>query len=287
MGALQAVLFVSQSSDLVHDLFVLHAFLLDLVMGWPYGRAAVLLDEARQPPIGQGLPPCLAGGAVLQRLGGEGDLPNHVATLRAGLARAAMHLEEALLVPFELGRRHAGGTRAPPSLSIPTKAPCSRSSSSRAELGGRLVGRQSCHVERFVGVGVADSGDDRLFHQGVLDVARRRGQSCGERCDTERRVEGVGPRVVERLDGAGGRRRPRVRAASRCPSRSRRTRPRRRRPTRRARGLRPGRPRAAGTRSNHLTHPPRARWMTSHVPAQIGADVLAATLHRRHLATQQ
>src|SRR5664279_3981762 len=63
---------------------------------------ARLLEEAGQPAVGKGPAPGLAGGAVLQRLGGERHLPDGVAAHRAGLAGSPVDLQALLLVALQL-----------------------------------------------------------------------------------------------------------------------------------------------------------------------------------------
>src|SRR5512141_1635418 len=57
-----------------------------------------LLQQTRQPSVGQGLATGLAGGAVLQGRVGEADLAHGVAADRALLAGPAVHGEVGLLL---------------------------------------------------------------------------------------------------------------------------------------------------------------------------------------------
>src|SRR5580692_2091964 len=98
------MLFVGETVDLVHDLFVVHG------NSFSMGRnlrdmdtGTSLAQELRQAPVGERFAPGLARGAVLQRLGGERHLAYDVAALRAGFAGAAVHAHGPLLVALELG----------------------------------------------------------------------------------------------------------------------------------------------------------------------------------------
>src|SRR5579872_369695 len=71
--------------------------------------SAPSLEEAGEPAVGERLAARLAGGTVLQRLGGERDLTDDVAAGGAGLAGTAVHPHGALLVAFELGRAQPDG----------------------------------------------------------------------------------------------------------------------------------------------------------------------------------
>ena len=61
-------------------------------------------QQLGHPPVGQRLAAGLAGGAVLQRGVGEGDLADGVAADRAGQAGAGVHLQPGALLALEGGR---------------------------------------------------------------------------------------------------------------------------------------------------------------------------------------
>ena len=68
-----------------------------------------LLQQLREPPVGELLAAGLAGGAVLQRGVGEGHLGDRVTADIADLALAAVHPQAGLLLALEVLRRQALG----------------------------------------------------------------------------------------------------------------------------------------------------------------------------------
>src|SRR5579862_3737369 len=73
------------------------------------GSRDLSLEQAGQAAVGERLAAGLAGGAVLERGVGEGDLPDRVAADLAGLAGLAVHPQAALLLALEVGGGQARG----------------------------------------------------------------------------------------------------------------------------------------------------------------------------------
>jgi hypothetical protein len=61
---------------------------------------------------------------------------------------------------------------------------------------------QPCRPERFIGVDVADPGDERLVQQDRLQAPAARPDPSSERSRGEARIERLRPETLERLRSA-------------------------------------------------------------------------------------